>query len=98
MNSTKALNALVNDVEELLAELSEAPGPVADEMRKRVEETIDSAKRAIKSRGQSTSARLTRYAGNVDRYVTTYPRLGFLTGIFLGGMVVYLAGSRPLRN
>jgi ElaB/YqjD/DUF883 family membrane-anchored ribosome-binding protein len=92
MNPSRTLNKLVNDVEELLAELSDEHDPQIDELRNRVAETIGSAKRAIASQRAGVVARIGRYAGSVDDYITGYPRLGFLTGILIGGMMVYVGG------
>jgi len=91
MNASRTLNKLVNDVEELLAELSDEHGPQIDELRNRVTETIGSA-RAIVSRRSGVVERIGRYAGSVDDYITGFPPLGFLAGILVGGMVLYVRG------
>ena len=92
MNPSRALSKLVNDVEELLAELSDEHGPEMDELRTRVAQTIDSAKRALESQRTSVVARIGHYAGSVDDYITGFPRLGFLAGVLVGGMIVYVRG------
>jgi ElaB/YqjD/DUF883 family membrane-anchored ribosome-binding protein len=92
MNPSRALKKLVHDVEELLAELSDKHGPEMDELRNRVAQTIDSAKRAIASQRTGVVARIGHYAGSVDDYITGFPRLGFLTGVLIGGMIVYVRG------
>ena len=92
MNPSRALSKLVNDVEELLAELSDEHGPEMDELRTRVAQTIDSAKQALESQRTSVVARIGHYAGSVDDYITGFPRLGFLTGVLVGGMIVYVTG------
>jgi hypothetical protein len=92
MNAQKSIDALADQVEELLALLQRHPSPGTDEMSarvQRVQDTLDSAKHAIKR--PSLPVRLGRYANSVDHYVTGYPRLGFLTGIMLGGTIVHLA-------
>jgi ElaB/YqjD/DUF883 family membrane-anchored ribosome-binding protein len=92
MKPSRTLNKLVNDVEALLAALSDEHGPQIDELRNRVAQTIGSAKRAIASQHTSVVARIGGYAGSVDDYITGFPRLGFLTGILVGGMIVYVRG------
>ena len=92
MNPSRALSKLVNDVEELLAELSDEHGPEMDELRTRVAQTIDSAKQALESQRTSVVARIGHYAGSVDDYITGFPRLGFLTGVLVGGIIVYVRG------
>ena len=92
MNPSRALSKLVNDVEELLAELSDEHGPEMDELRTRVAQTIDSAKRALESQRTGVVARIGHYAGSVDDYITGFPRLGFLTGVLVGGIIVYVTG------
>jgi hypothetical protein len=37
-------------------------------------------------------ARIGHYAGSVDNFITGFPRLGFLTGILVGGIIVYVRG------
>jgi ElaB/YqjD/DUF883 family membrane-anchored ribosome-binding protein len=92
MNPSRTLNKLVNDVEKLLAELSDVHDPQMDELRMRIAQTIGSAKRAIASQRTSVVARIGHYAGSVDNYITGFPRLGFLTGILVGGIIVYVRG------
>ena len=92
MTPSRTLNNLISDVEELLAELGSEHGPHIDELRMRVAETIGSAKRAIASQRTGVVARIGHYAGAADDYITAFPRLGFLTGILLGGMIVYVKG------
>jgi ElaB/YqjD/DUF883 family membrane-anchored ribosome-binding protein len=92
MNPSRTLNKLVIDIEELLAKLSDEHGPQMDELRMRVVETIGSTKRAIASQRTSAVARIGHYAGSVDDYITGFPRLGFLTGILVGGMIMYVRG------
>ena len=92
MNPSRALSTLVNDVEELLAELSDEHGPQMDELRMRIAQTIGSANRAIESQRRSVVARIGHYAGSVDDYITGFPRLGFLTGMLVGGLIMYMRG------
>ena len=88
MKRSESLDTLICDVEELLAALSNVQQPAIKELRGRIENEIDSAKRA----GAGASARIGRYAKSVDNYITGYPRLGFLTGLVVGGLIVYGAG------
>jgi ElaB/YqjD/DUF883 family membrane-anchored ribosome-binding protein len=83
MNQSPHLSELINDVEELLAELSDEHDPQIDTLRNRIKDTIDSARRAV--------GRVRRYAGALDDYITGYPRLGFMTGLLIGGVIVYVA-------
>lgn len=92
MKAQKSINVLANQVEELLAVLRRHPSPDIDEMSarvQRVQDALDSTKHAIER--PSLPVRLGRYANSVDHYVTGYPRMGFLTGIMLGGAIVHLA-------
>jgi ElaB/YqjD/DUF883 family membrane-anchored ribosome-binding protein len=90
MKAEKTLNDLAAQVDQLLALLEGYPSPEIEQLRSRIEDTLGSAKRAIKH--SSVPARLGRYAVSLDHYVTGYPRLGFVTGMLLGGALVYLAG------
>jgi gas vesicle protein len=89
MNQSRQLSELIKDVEELLAELSDEHSPQIDELRNRIEDTIGSIRPAA-------VARVRRYAGAVNDYIKGYPRLGFLTGLLIGGVIVHLAAQfRP---
>jgi hypothetical protein len=88
MNRAQSIDTLVSDVEELLAALSDYQQPAIQELRGRVENAIDSTKRA----GNGAAARIGRYAASLDNYILGYPRLGFLTGVIVGGLIVYAAG------
>ena len=88
MKQAPNLETLVNDVEELLAQLSDEDQPAIKKLRARIEDAIDSTKHAR----ESASRRIGRYAMSVDNYITGYPRLGFITGLVLGGLIVYAAG------
>ena len=89
MNQSRHLSDLIKDVNELLAVLSDEHGAQIDELRSRIKDTIGSV---------SPMHRVRRYAGAVDDYITGYPRLGFLTGLLLGGVIVYVAARIPLKH
>lgn len=93
MNSAKTFTKLANDVEELLDELKDEHGPEVQELRIRVEDALDAAKRAIARDSNHTGARIRRYASSVDGYITEYPRLAFLSGAVIFGTIGYLAGA-----
>jgi ElaB/YqjD/DUF883 family membrane-anchored ribosome-binding protein len=92
MKSTQTLNTLIDDVEQLLAELEAEHSPQLDEISRRVEQTLNSAKRAVAAQRESTVKQIKRYAKNVDGYITGFPRLGFLTGILTGIAIAYVTG------
>lgn len=92
MKAEKSINALTDQVEELLGLLEMHPSPDIDAIRYRIEDALDSVRVAVAR--SHTGARIRRYASSIDRYVTGYPRLGFLTGALLGAGVVYLSGLR----
>ena len=88
MKQAQNLETLVNDIKELLAQRSEEDQPAIKELRARIEDAIDSTKHER----ESATRRIGRYATSVDHYITGYPRLGFVTGLVLGGLIVYAAG------
>ena len=96
MTSDKAVETLADEVRELLTLLESCPTPDISHLRSRIEDTLDSAQRAFDR--STVRARLQRYASSVDDYVTGYPRLGFLTGIALGGALVYVASAFRSRG
>ena len=88
MKDSKELDSLIQDVEELIATLGNGQSPEVRELRRRVQEALDS----LETQRKSVTRRIRRYAASVDRYITGYPRLGFATGVIVGGMIVYVAG------
>jgi ElaB/YqjD/DUF883 family membrane-anchored ribosome-binding protein len=92
MNPSHTLTNLINDVEKLLTELDDEHDPHIDELRRRIMQTIGRARRAIPSQRTGVVASIGHYAGSMDDYITGFPRLGFLTGILVGGMIMYVKG------
>ena len=88
MKARKSIDELTDQVEDLLDELERHPcSTEVEEKTARVQDALHSTRHAIRP---SLPVRLGRYANSVDNYVTGYPRLGFLTGVILGGAVAYL--------
>jgi ElaB/YqjD/DUF883 family membrane-anchored ribosome-binding protein len=88
MKDSKQLDSLIRDVEELLASLAGEQSPHVREVKDRVQDAVDS----LEAQRKSATRRIRRYAASVDRYITGYPRLGFATGVVVGGLIVYAAG------
>jgi len=88
MKDSQELDSLIQDVEELIATLGNAQSPEVRELRRRVQDALDS----LETQRKSATRRIRRYAASVDRYITGYPRLGFATGVMVGGLIVYMAG------
>jgi|SRR5665213_3359991 len=97
MKRIKSLANLVNDVEELLAELQDEHTPEVQELRDRVEDSIGAARRAVRHERKSVTARVGHYAKSADRYINDYPRLAFLSGALIFGAIGYLAGATAHR-
>jgi ElaB/YqjD/DUF883 family membrane-anchored ribosome-binding protein len=88
MKDSKQIDSLIQDVEELIATLADDQSPHVQELKSRVQDAVDS----LDAQRRSAGRRIRRYAASVDRYITGYPRLGFATGVLVGGLIVYLAG------
>jgi ElaB/YqjD/DUF883 family membrane-anchored ribosome-binding protein len=88
MKDSKQLDSLIQDVEELIATLADDQAPQVLELKRRVQDAVDS----LEAQRKSASRRIRHYAASVDRYITGYPRLGFATGVVVGGLIVYAAG------
>jgi ElaB/YqjD/DUF883 family membrane-anchored ribosome-binding protein len=94
MKDSKELDSLIQDVEELIANLADDESPQVLELKRRVQDAVDS----LEARQRSATRRIRRYAASVDRYITGYPRLGFATGVVIGGLIVYAAGLFSRRD
>jgi ElaB/YqjD/DUF883 family membrane-anchored ribosome-binding protein len=88
MKDSKQLDSLIRDVEELIATLADDQSPHVRELKHRVQDAVDS----LEAQRRSATRRIRRYAASVDHYITGYPRLGFATGVVVGGLIVYMAG------
>jgi ElaB/YqjD/DUF883 family membrane-anchored ribosome-binding protein len=88
MKDSRKLDSLIQDVEELIATLGDDQSTQVRESRRRVQDALDS----LEAQRKSFTRRIRRYAASADRYITGYPRLGFATGVMVGGLVVYMAG------
>ena len=88
MKDSRQLDSLIQDVEELIATLADEQSPEVRELKNRVRDAVDS----LEAQRTSAARRIRRYAASVDRYITGYPRLGFATGVVVGGLIVYAAG------
>jgi len=93
MKRIKSLANLVNNVEELLAELQDEHTPEVQELRDRVEDSIGAAKRTIRQQRKGVAARVGQYAKSADHYINDYPRLAFLSGALIFGLIGYLTGA-----
>jgi ElaB/YqjD/DUF883 family membrane-anchored ribosome-binding protein len=98
MKSEKKLRELVNDVEELLAELRDEHGPEVAELRERIENNMQSTKAAIGRRSAGVTARVGRYVDSLDSYINHYPRLAFATATLVAGWVGYVSGITAHRR
>jgi len=93
MRSSKKLQQLMLDVEELLAELSDEHSTEVIELRDRIEGSLLSTRRAVADRKREVAVRVGQWAKSFDTYVTHYPRLAFATGVLAAGIVGYRAGT-----
>ncbi|MGA2398082.1 MAG: hypothetical protein ABSG30_08495 [Steroidobacteraceae bacterium] len=88
MKESRQIDSLIRDVEELICTLGQDQSPQVRELSSRAQASIDS----LEAQRKSATRRIRRYAASVDRYITGYPRLGFATGVIVGGLIVYAAG------
>ncbi len=88
MKDSKQLDSLIQNVEELMQNLAGDQSPHVQELKGRVQDAVDS----LEAQRKSAARRMRRYAASVDRYITGYPRLGFATGVVVGGLIVYMVG------
>lgn len=88
MKESRQIDSLIRDVEELICTLGQDQSTQVRELSNRAQASIDS----LEARRKSATRRIRRYATSVDRYITGYPRLGFATGVIVGGLIMYVAG------
>jgi ElaB/YqjD/DUF883 family membrane-anchored ribosome-binding protein len=92
MRNARRLAELVDDVEELLAELRDERSPELEELRSRLEHGIKAIRAEIADSHAERPHRLRRYARSLDSYINHYPRLAFATSAMVAGFVAYVSG------
>jgi ElaB/YqjD/DUF883 family membrane-anchored ribosome-binding protein len=98
MSAAGKLTKLVDNVEDLIAQLGDEQNPEVRELRDRVEDAIGSAKRAIAKQRVGAGKQIGHYASSVNSYIGDYPRLAFLTGALVFGTLGYLAGATTITR
>lgn len=93
MKHVKTFTKLATEVEELLGELNEEHSPEVQELRRRVEGTLEAVKRGTVRQSNKASARIGRYASSIDGYIHDYPRLAFITAAIVFGTIGYVKGA-----
>jgi ElaB/YqjD/DUF883 family membrane-anchored ribosome-binding protein len=99
MDSASKLNELVNDTEELLAELGDKHGAEIDDLRTRLLSSIDKTRSAIdKQQRNGSQVKVRDVALSLNEYVQEYPWLALATGVLLASTVGILATAATRRS
>lgn len=110
MDSAKKLKQLVNDTEELLAEIADEHSPEIQQLRKRLNESIKGTKSyllqfrhphendADDADDHGSHVKVRHVAASVNEYVRGYPWLALATGVLVASTMGILATSATRRS
>ena len=98
MKTATKLNQLFNDTEELLAELDGQHGPEVDELRDRLEKSIQKTRETVAKQRQLARVKVRDVAGSLNDYVREYPWLALATGVLIASTIGILSTSATKRS
>jgi ElaB/YqjD/DUF883 family membrane-anchored ribosome-binding protein len=98
MDSARKLQKLVQDTEELLAQISDQRGPEIQKVRNRLEDSIEKTKSILSKERPASQVKVRDVAGSVNDYVRDYPWIALATGVLLASTVGILATSATKRS
>jgi ElaB/YqjD/DUF883 family membrane-anchored ribosome-binding protein len=98
MDSARKLNQLVNDTEELLAEIDDQRGPEMQDLRQRLTTSIKKTKSILQSERGAGQVKVRDVAASLNDYVRQYPWVALATGVLIASSVGILATSATRRS
>jgi ElaB/YqjD/DUF883 family membrane-anchored ribosome-binding protein len=98
MEAARALNDLVNDTEELLAELSARKGPDVEEIRERLQSSIAQTRGLLEKDRELNGVGVRDVAVALNEFVRHYPWMALATGVLLASSLGILATMATRRS
>lgn len=98
MDSTRKLNDLFDQTEELLAKLADQRGPEIQELREKLHRSMGQTRVALKSSPAQEHVKVRDVAASLNDYVQNYPWLALATGVLLASSIGILATRATKRS
>lgn len=98
MDSTRKLNDLFDQTEELLAKLADQRGPEIQELREKLQRSMGRTRVALKGAPTPEHVKVRDVAASFNDYVQNYPWLALATGVLVASSIGILATRATKRS
>ena len=98
MDSAHKLNDLFNQTEKLLDKLADERGPEIQEMREKLNRSMEKTRIALKSNPAREHVKVRHVAASFNDYVQNYPWIALATGVLVASTIGILATSATKRS
>lgn len=98
MDAAHKLNDLFNQTEKLLAKIADERGPEIQELRQRLDRSMEQTRVALKSKPPRENVKVRDVAGSLNDYVKNYPWVALATGVLVASTIGILATNATKRS
>jgi ElaB/YqjD/DUF883 family membrane-anchored ribosome-binding protein len=98
MDSAQKLNNLFDQTEKLLAKIADQRGPQIQELREKLDRSMEQTRVALKSRPPHEHVKVRHVAASFNDYVQNYPWIALATGVLVASTIGILATSATKRS
>ncbi len=98
MRATQKLDNLFDQTEILLAKLAEERGPEIQELRQRLDRSIEKTRMALRENPPPEHVKVRHVAASFNEYVHNYPWVALATGVLVASTIGILATSATRRS
>jgi ElaB/YqjD/DUF883 family membrane-anchored ribosome-binding protein len=98
MDAAHKLNDLFNQTEKLLAKLADERGPEIQELRQRLDRSMEQTRVALKTKPPRENVKVRDVAASFNDYVKNYPWVALATGVLVASTIGILATNATKRS
>ncbi|HEX3950120.1 MAG TPA: DUF883 family protein [Steroidobacteraceae bacterium] len=98
MDSAEKLNNLFDQTEKLLAKIADQRGPEIQELRDRLDRSMERTRVALKSNPPREHVKARHVAASLNDYVKHYPWMALATGVLVASTIGILATNATKRS
>ena len=98
MDSAQKLNNLFDQTEKLLAKIADQRGPEIQELRERLDRSMEQTRVALKNSPPREHVKVRHVAASFNDYVQNYPWIALATGVLVASTIGILATSATKRS
>jgi ElaB/YqjD/DUF883 family membrane-anchored ribosome-binding protein len=98
MRATQKLDHLFDQTERLLAKLADERGPEIQELRQRLDRSIEKTRMALRENPPPEHVKVRHVAASLNDYVRNYPWVALATGVLVASTIGILATSATRRS